>query len=249
MEKWGGREGQLRQVLVRSAVSLEARWGGERTEAGLRKGEHYRYGRVQNMTNVLVTKEEGVAELKKAVQAWLKGNPENLERMPMAEFRKASGWDYSRTWQVARRWVIEARTPDLLVNTSELVKGLEVDKVEATLSRVVVKLHDDKLCSWGEINVRMGLSEGRVRKLYKYSGKKDIGQRTGQGGRFVYQDPTLYLEHMKKEGAVIPTTLKGRPKVEECLNAKPKAPKARRTRKTDAKLELPPTATVQATAV
>jgi hypothetical protein len=199
------------------------------------------------MTNVLVTKEEGVAELKKAVQAWLKGNPENLERMPMKEFRQASGWDYSRTWQVARRWVIEARTPGLLVNTSELIKGLEADKVDPTLARVVVKLHDDQACSWGEINVRMGLSEGRVRKLYKLSGKKDIGQRTGQGGRFAYQDPTLYLEHMKKEGAVIPVTLKGRPKAEQCLNAKPKAPKARRPRKAKAAVvEAPAMAEAQA---
>jgi hypothetical protein len=183
-------------------------------------------------TNVLITKDEGVQELKKAVEAWLKDNPENLERMPMKGFRAASGWDYSRTWQVARRWVIELRTPDLLVNVSELTKGLEADKVDPTIARVIINLHDGpQACSWGEINVRLGLSEGRVRKLYRtYAGKKDVGQRTGQGGRWVTDNPTLYLEHMKREGAHIAGDFKGVPqKPEQCLNYK--KPEAKRTRK------------------
>lgn len=184
------------------------------------------------MSDLFVTTTEGVKELRKAVDAWLAGNPENLERMPMKAFRSASGWDYSRTWQVARRWVIEAKTPKLIVDCSALIKGKDADQVDPILAKVVIDLHDGPTqASWGEINVRMGLSEGRVRKLYaKYSGKKDRGLRTGQGGRFVTDNPTLYLDNMKREGAEIAEDFKGIPtKPEQCLNYK--KPVAKRVRK------------------
>src|SRR4051812_34381191 len=176
---------------------------------------------------MFVTKEEGLKPMLKVLEAWMATNPERWDSLPTRKLMEASGWSESRTWQVARRRVIEAKQPGLIVDVSALVKGCEADKVDQTIAKVVIALRD-KGESWGEINVRMGLSEGRVRKLFaQYSGRKDRGLRTGQGGRFVTNNPTLYLDNMKSEGAVISGEFKGIPqKPELCLNYK-KAPKVR----------------------
>jgi hypothetical protein len=185
---------------------------------------------------MFVTKEEGLKPMLKVLEAWMATNPERWDSLPTRKLMEASGWSESRTWQVARRRVIEARQPGLIVDVSALVKGCEADKVDQTIAKVVIALRD-KGESWGEINVRMGLSEGRVRKLFaQYSGRKDRGLRTGQGGRFVTDNPTLYLDNMKSEGAVISGDYKGIPaKPELCLNYK-KAPKVRAPRKPKAKV-------------
>lgn len=183
------------------------------------------------MDTMFVTTTEGLRPMLKVLDAWMATNPERWDKLPTADLMKASGWSESRTWQVARRRVIEAKQPNLIVDLSALVKGVEADKVDATIAKVIVNLRD-KGESWGEINVRLGISEGRVRKLFsKYSGRKDRGLRTGQGGRFVTDNPTLYLDNMKREGAVISGDFKGIPqKPEQCLNYK-KAPKVRAPRK------------------
>jgi hypothetical protein len=73
--------------------------------------------------------------------------------------------------------------------------------------------------SWGELAVRFGLSETYIRSCFKLAGvEKDLGLRIGKGGRFLYNDPTLYLENRKAEGAQIPADLKGRPMLEQLLN-------------------------------
>lgn len=173
------------------------------------------------MDTMFVTTTEGLKPMLKVLEAWMATNPEKWDALPTRKLMAASGWSESRTWQVARRRVIEAKQPNLLVDVSALVKGVEADKVDATIAKVIVNLRD-KGESWGEINVRLGISEGRVRKLFaKYSGRKDRGLRTGQGGRFVADNPTLYLSNMKAEGAVIKDSFKGIPtKAEQCLNFK-----------------------------
>lgn len=182
-------------------------------------------------STMFVTTEEGLKPMLKVLEAWMKEGPENPEKLPTAKLMAASGWTESRTWQVARRRVIETLQPQLLVNVSELTKGLEADKVDPTIAKVIVKLRDQGV-SWGEINVRLGISEGRVRSLFaKHSGRKDRGLRIGRGGRFVTDNPTLYLENMKAEGAVISADYKGIPQdPAKCLNYK-KPAKARRPRK------------------
>lgn len=74
--------------------------------------------------------------------------------------------------------------------------------------------------SWGLIAVRLDLPESRVRKLYRFGGyAKDKGSRIGRGGRWAYDDPTLYTEHRRREGAMIPVDLRGRPAPDDLLNA------------------------------
>lgn len=163
---------------------------------------------------------------------------------------------YSRVWQILRRDYLERCEPALLVDSAKLLadglaqamaaneeaawrtparKGELPNGEMRVLGPVVTALRNQELCSWGEINVRLGLPESRIRKAY--GGKKDLGTRIGKGGRFAYDDPTLYLEHRRVEGAHIPADKVGRPKPEELLNfAKDEAKVAKpRTKKAVAK--------------
>lgn len=97
--------------------------------------------------------------------------------------------------------------------------------VDLALSKVASAARDEDQDSWGRIAVRMNLPESRVRKLYTLTNnKKDRGLRIGHGGRWVYNDPTLYLENRRKEGAQIPVTKIGRPKPEDLLNYRKPTP-------------------------
>ena len=173
-------------------------------------------------------------------------------RIPWAKVEAATGIGYSRGWLIVRRASLQKNPPNLLVDAKGLMaKALEqattAGKVgeftaheggqqknvtageRRTLSPIVHKHRDGLQLSWGEIAVRLGMPESKVRKLYRASGaKKDLGLRIGKGGKFAYDDPTLYLEHRKLEGAQIPVDLKGKPKVEQLLNAEKKAAAAKK---------------------
>lgn len=59
--------------------------------------------------------------------------------------------------------------------------------------------------SWGRIAVLTGLSEGKVRTTFKEAtGAKSQGQRIGKGGRWLYNDQTLYEAEFNKPGTTIP---------------------------------------------
>lgn len=135
---------------------------------------------------------------------------------------------YSRAWLIVRRAYLEAKEPNLLVDLKkaerdEFPADKAASKDEVTrrvVSPIVSKLRDDERLSWGEIAVRVGISEAQVRSAYRATGnKKDIGLRIGKGGKFAYSDPTLYADHRASAGAHIPVDLKGRPDVTDLLNA------------------------------
>jgi len=137
---------------------------------------------------------------------------------------------YSRAWLILRRAWLEANQKSALVTISVAKRNAAEKKFAATnpdweLRHVfgpeVVKLRMNDELSWGEISVRLGIPESKVRSAFKKAegARKDVGLRIGKGGRFAYGDPTLYLEHRASEGAHIPVDYKGRPSVEVLLNA------------------------------
>lgn len=148
---------------------------------------------------------------------------------------------YNRGWLIVRyEWLVR-NAPELLVPARALMAKAQVadstaDVVRTILGPIVADHKDAKQLSWGEIAVRLGLPEGMVRKAYRaLDAKKDRGVRNGRGGRWVYDDQTLYQENRKAEGAWIPSTVVGRPQVEQLLNYKapadaPKATPARKPR-------------------
>jgi hypothetical protein len=125
---------------------------------------------------------------------------------------------YSRAWLIIRRAWLEQFQPELLIKLPAATGSK--DDVLFQHGKVIRPLREDQLLSWGEIAVRVGMAESYCRKAFDKSGvTKAVGLRIGKGGRFAYQDPTLYLEHRKEEGAMIPVTLKKRPEVADLLNA------------------------------
>lgn len=122
---------------------------------------------------------------------------------------------YSRAWLILRRAWLEANSPKLIVKVSDAAKAKaqktygDVDPKwleRHVYGPIVQDLHDEQGCSWGEIMVRMGLSEGVVRKSYEACDglKRTVGLRTGKGGRFAADRPDLYQENRKAEGAYVP---------------------------------------------
>ena len=186
---------------------------------------------------------EAVQLLEGLYKAWLeeKGHGD----FPMATWCELTGVKYSRVWQIARRWYLEDMNPEALIDPQLAVKGWKAEhegwmpqskdesEVMEALGPIAKALRDQNL-SWGEINVRMGVSEGLVRKAFSYKSRvKDKGLRIGKGGAFAYGDMLLYQANMKKEGALIPADYRGKPKPEECLNYSPEGQprRVRRARK------------------
>jgi hypothetical protein len=147
------------------------------------------------------------------------------------------GWDeflntlrigYSRAWLIARLAYVQKHQPELLVDSAKLraeavAAGQDPVGAVTRLVRGWRDSPDGELLSWGEIMVRLQMTEGAVRKAYRFeSTKKDIGLRIGKGGKFAYGAGELYTENRKKEGAHIPTEVRGRPAVEQLLNYIPK---------------------------
>lgn len=126
---------------------------------------------------------------------------------------------YSRAWLIVRRAYLEQFQPKALVTLP--ARTADKDASDRAWSKVVSPMRTDQLLSWGEIAVRCGVAESKVRKVFKDTGaKKDLGLRIGKGGRFAYDEPEFYLAHRKAEGAEVPSDLKGKPAVEQLLNAK-----------------------------
>lgn len=141
---------------------------------------------------------------------------------------------YSRGWLVVRWAYLAQNEPDTLVDAAAYVsaqfKKAETDgksgdfDPKTALQTLIIRMRDDMQISWGEIAVRLGMPESRVRSAYRHNGvRKDLGLRIGKGGRFAYGAGDLYTDNRKKEGAQIPHDLKRQPKVEELLNFVPKA--------------------------
>lgn len=127
-----------------------------------------------------------------------------------------TGIGYARGWLIVRRAYLEAFNPGAL---EVLPTDPDKDREFRKQCDHVINMRDNMKLSWGEIMVRLGKSEGQVRKLYRKNGlKKDLGLRIGKGGRFAYDDPVLYLDNRKQEGAHIPLDHKGRPTPEMLLN-------------------------------
>jgi hypothetical protein len=151
-------------------------------------------------------------------------------RIPWAKVEDATGIGYSRGWLIVRRAYLELNQPGLIVDTNGLIaearahftengRESEFNPVKDGLGRIAEHYRDNLSLSWGEIAVRFGIPESRVRAAYKsLGGKKDRGLRIGKGGRFVYDEPVLYEDNRKVEGAHIPADLARKPKPEECLN-------------------------------
>lgn len=152
-------------------------------------------------------------------------------RIKWAAVETLTGIKYSRGWLILRHAYLAQNQPNLIVDVAKLVandtkqatdqKRLnEYEPVRDTISPIVTSMRDIEGLSWGEIMVRTnGMGEGAVRKAYRATGgKKDLGLRVGKGGRFAYDEPTLYLENMKVQGAHISLDAKGRPVREQCLN-------------------------------
>lgn len=65
--------------------------------------------------------------------------------------------------------------------------------------------------SWGEIAVRVGHGEGKVRTAFRdASGNKSQGQRIGKGGRYYLAEGVLYQDTLRPTGTVIPKDAVGR---------------------------------------
>lgn len=179
------------------------------------------------------TKEQ-TDDLRAAYAVWLEADGSG--DFPMAEFTLVSGLNYSRAWQIARRWYLEERMPEALVDAGALIKAWQEnhegwmpnkgESYEGEALAPTIRTLREAGHSWGELNVRFGMPEGRLRQLFTYkSTVKDRGLRIGRGGRFVTDDPRLYQENMKREGAMIPADFKGHLKPEICLNYKADAAK------------------------
>lgn len=77
------------------------------------------------------------------------------------------------------------------------------ERVEATSANAKA-LRNDRQLSWGEIAVRLNVTEGRARKLYaEGSGTLSEGQRIGKGGRWLNNDSELYADVLQPTGTVI----------------------------------------------
>jgi hypothetical protein len=153
--------------------------------------------------------------------------------IPWAKVEALTGIGYSRGWLIVRRQWLEAFQPELLVDTdaliaeayahfAELGKASEFNSVRDGLGKIAAHHRDSLALSWGEIAVRLGIPESRVRAAYRSLGsKKDLGLRIGKGGRWAYDASELYEDNRRKEGAMIPADLTHKPKVEELLNFDP----------------------------
>lgn len=122
---------------------------------------------------------------------------------------------YSRGWLIVRRAWAERHN---LVE--ELPKDANASYERIKQTKVVNRMRNDQQLSWGEISVRLGIPESRVRALYRANDtKQDKGLRIGKGGRFAFDDGNLYRDNRKKEGAWIPLEVgRRKPSVQELLN-------------------------------
>src|SRR4026209_182471 len=127
------------------------------------------------MDNPFITEKCTVEDAKALIA---KGLPQmNSDgRVPWSKVEEEAGTKvgYSRGWLVVRYAYLQKHNPQVLIPTSELLskafKQAEKEGNSGTyderkvLSEVVVELRDVEQLSWGEIAVRMGIPESRVRR-------------------------------------------------------------------------------------
>lgn len=167
-------------------------------------------------------------------------------RIPWAKVTAALPADfpigYSRGWLIIREAWIRANKPEWFAPMAKLTEaaakryGQKYDETQHVLRPLVVRMRGYRLVdgqwkldpkvpqySWGEIMVRLSRTEGQVRRAFKaQAGLKDLGQRIGKGGRFAYDDPTLYDDAVRAiQGAHIPADLKGKPEKHQLVNYVP----------------------------
>lgn len=182
------------------------------------------------MSNPFITKECDAATAAKLVETGV-SQMDASGKVPWAKVEEEAGTDvgYSRGWLVVRWAYLAQNDPnklfDLSGHTSEEFKRATAAGNESSfdaksvLQQVVIRMRDEENLSWGEIAVRLGIPESRVRSAYRHNGiRKDLGLRIGRGGRFAYDAGELYTENRRKEGAHIPLDMKAKPKVEQLLN-------------------------------
>ena len=183
------------------------------------------------MSNPFITSKCTAEDAAKIIKAALALTPESgLIPWPKVEAAAGTSVGYNRGWLIVRYAWLAKFQPNLLVDSDALVaaerakaekagKLADFDEFRGVLAPIVARMYDEQKLSWGEIMVRLGTTEGRVRKAYRAIGaKKDRGMRTGRGGRFVYDEPTLYLDNRKSEGAYTKLTQAGKPRPEDLLN-------------------------------
>jgi predicted RNA-binding protein YlqC (UPF0109 family) len=130
------------------------------------------------------------------------------EKLNWSAACEAAGIGYSRGWLIVRWAELMLGAPDLMV---QFTPSANKEESVWQLGQIVKPLVDAK-CSWGEVMVRTGQSEGACRKAFKLAtGINDRGHRIGKGGRFVADRPDLYQENRKHEGAWIPATTEEHP--------------------------------------
>lgn len=142
---------------------------------------------------------------------------------------------YSRAWLLVERYVLEHNEPEKCFDTdaylAEDLKAWQAQEADpdtatgepwnadrALLPVITAMRHKDNE-SWGKIAVRINRPESRVSKINDLGPAKRLGQRKGKGGRWAYDDQTLYDDYRRSEGAVIPASFRGRPRTEDLMNA------------------------------
>lgn len=108
---------------------------------------------------------------------------------PVKAILAETGLGYSQMWLHVRRCEIVAA-------------GLDVEPTSDSVVDLRQAGH-----SWGEIAVRCGIPESRVRKLFsETTGTRSEGLRIGKGGRHFYDEAgaPLYQENLKATGTAIP---------------------------------------------
>ena len=131
---------------------------------------------------------------------------------------------YNRGWLIVRRAWLEVNAPELLVEVPAQRADEPKAAYEVRVGRMLVELRSAGM-SWGELAVRVGKPENWVRHCFNLGGnQKDKGLRIGRGGRYAYDDPSLYVAHRVHDGAIIPVELKGRPSPEQLVNAEERKP-------------------------
>lgn len=179
-------------------------------------------------TSIFATDHTSAEDIQKLIEIGLPLMSDS-GKVAWSKIEEATGINYSRGWLIVRRAYLEANLPNLIIDTVGLVSkatqaAIEADRLgEFSADRDVIADLATELramsLSWGEMAVRLGLPESKVRSCYKLKGgKKDLGLRIGKGGRHAYDDPTLYRANRKAEGAYIDPTMVRKPHEEELLN-------------------------------
>lgn len=189
----------------------------------------------------MLTGEVPTATVNQILKLALEKNGAIKQDFTWDECKRLTGVGYSRAWLIVRRRHLELTAPELLVPTRDLIEqaraaaqaaGKEVEFATVkkgeqysegelhVMGLIARKLRLDHAgISWGEISVRMDVPESLVRKVFCHNSTlKDRGLRIGKGGRWAYDDPTLYTEHRQAEGAAIPSDVIGRPTIEQLYN-------------------------------